>query len=249
MHATINCNAFSLLVESFITGRYYEVEFEPFCSSRNALSNGILPCRNCSVQFLVKSPINAISPHNSCCMAVTVCVWLCRFNEVLEVAEDMALDIPRIWEYLAEVLAPLVVSGCLPLAAVAALPCHGVPRQRLASLLGQTLRLARPQLSSNQELKALWTDSQLQWQDFDVEHPPDFLSQLVRPFPPPLSVSLSLSLSLSHSSVCVCVCVCVCAGTGGATGGIPSAAAEGAEGARLPAATGPTLQLQHHHQR
>ena len=31
-----------------------------------------------------------------------------RLNDVLEVAEDIAIDIPKIWDYLGEVLAPVL---------------------------------------------------------------------------------------------------------------------------------------------
>ena len=35
-----------------------------------------------------------------------MCVF-CRLNDVLEMAEDFAIDIPKIWDYLGEVLAPV----------------------------------------------------------------------------------------------------------------------------------------------
>ena len=42
-------------------------------------------------------------------------LFMCfSMKEVLEIAEDMEIDIPRIWEYLAEAIAPLV-GGEIPL--------------------------------------------------------------------------------------------------------------------------------------
>lgn len=37
--------------------------------------------------------------------------WLCRFSEMLEQADDMAIDVPFIWLYLAELLSPLLREG------------------------------------------------------------------------------------------------------------------------------------------
>ena len=37
-----------------------------------------------------------------------VCFVFFRLNDVLEVAEDIAIDIPKIWDYLGEVLAPVL---------------------------------------------------------------------------------------------------------------------------------------------
>ena len=39
-----------------------------------------------------------------------------RLNELLEFAEDLECDLPKFWDYVAEVLAPPVVGGGLPLA-------------------------------------------------------------------------------------------------------------------------------------
>ena len=36
-------------------------------------------------------------------------------NEVLEFAEDIAIDIPKFWDYLGEILSPVVVDSSLSL--------------------------------------------------------------------------------------------------------------------------------------
>lgn len=38
-----------------------------------------------------------------------------RLMEVLEVAEDMAIDVPHIWVYLAELIAPMLHEGGIPM--------------------------------------------------------------------------------------------------------------------------------------
>lgn len=38
-----------------------------------------------------------------------------RLQEILEVAEDMAIDIPHIWLYLAELITPMLHEGGLPM--------------------------------------------------------------------------------------------------------------------------------------
>lgn len=38
-----------------------------------------------------------------------------RLGEVLEFAEDMEIDIPKIWTYLGELIGPMVQDGSVPL--------------------------------------------------------------------------------------------------------------------------------------
>lgn len=44
-----------------------------------------------------------------------VCCCACRLQEILEVAEDMAIDIPHIWLYLAELVTPMLHEGGIPM--------------------------------------------------------------------------------------------------------------------------------------
>lgn len=46
---------------------------------------------------------------------VCVCVSPFRLQEILEVADDMAIDIPHIWLYLAEIIAPMLQDGGIPM--------------------------------------------------------------------------------------------------------------------------------------
>ena len=47
---------------------------------------------------------------SACCALLT-----CRLQEVLEVAEDMAIDIPHFWLYLAELITPMLHEGGIPM--------------------------------------------------------------------------------------------------------------------------------------
>lgn len=40
---------------------------------------------------------------------------LCRLHEILEVAEDMEIDIPHVWLYLAELVTPILREGGVPM--------------------------------------------------------------------------------------------------------------------------------------
>lgn len=43
------------------------------------------------------------------------CVCFLRLQEILEVADDMAIDIPHIWLYLAELITPMLHEGGIPM--------------------------------------------------------------------------------------------------------------------------------------
>jgi len=45
-----------------------------------------------------------------------------RLNEVLEFAEDIETDVPKMWVYLAEILGPLFAQSTLPLSGLSKLP-------------------------------------------------------------------------------------------------------------------------------
>lgn len=41
--------------------------------------------------------------------------FLCRLYEILELAEDMEIDIPHVWLYLAELVTPILQEGGIPM--------------------------------------------------------------------------------------------------------------------------------------
>ena len=48
-------------------------------------------------------------------LSVVLSPPLHSLNEVLEFAEDIAIDIPKIWDYLSEILSPIVSQSTLSL--------------------------------------------------------------------------------------------------------------------------------------
>lgn len=45
----------------------------------------------------------------------STCLCFFRLQEILEVADDMAIDIPHIWLYLAELITPMLHEGGIPM--------------------------------------------------------------------------------------------------------------------------------------
>lgn len=65
------------------------------------------------------------------------CIFtMCRLNEVLEFADDLAMDIPKLWMYMGEILAPLFSSATLPLSVLCEVP---KPMVSTMSLVGPHL--------------------------------------------------------------------------------------------------------------
>lgn len=48
-------------------------------------------------------------------MSSVFCLTVCRLEETLEAAEDIAIDIPHIWLYLAELITPMLHEGGIPM--------------------------------------------------------------------------------------------------------------------------------------
>ena len=46
---------------------------------------------------------------------VTKFSFVCRLKNVLEFSEDMVIVIPKIWQYLGELIGPMVQDGSVPL--------------------------------------------------------------------------------------------------------------------------------------
>ena len=42
-------------------------------------------------------------------------LFVCRLTEVIQYAEDMEIDIPKIWQYFGELIGPMVQDGSVPL--------------------------------------------------------------------------------------------------------------------------------------
>ncbi|XP_076863790.1 eukaryotic translation initiation factor 4 gamma 3 isoform X3 [Brachyhypopomus gauderio] len=88
------------------------------------------------------------------------------FAETLEMAEDMAIDVPHIWLYLAEVLCPLLREGGIPMKELfSELSKPLLPVGRAAVLFSEILHLLCKQMS-HRRVAALWREAALNWNDF-----------------------------------------------------------------------------------
>ncbi|XP_047662298.1 eukaryotic translation initiation factor 4 gamma 1a isoform X3 [Tachysurus fulvidraco] len=87
-------------------------------------------------------------------------------QEILEVADDMAIDIPHIWLYLAEIITPMLQDGGISMGSVfreVAKPLLSIGKA--AVLLVHILNLLCKGLT-HKKVGALWLDAGLNWKDF-----------------------------------------------------------------------------------
>uniref|UniRef100_W5UJF7 Eukaryotic translation initiation factor 4 gamma 1 n=1 Tax=Ictalurus punctatus TaxID=7998 RepID=W5UJF7_ICTPU len=86
--------------------------------------------------------------------------------EVLEVAEDMAIDVPHIWVYLAELITPILHEGGIPMGPLfreVSKPL--VPIGKAGALLAHILTLLCKGMS-HKKVGAMWREAGLSWKDF-----------------------------------------------------------------------------------
>lgn len=87
-------------------------------------------------------------------------------KEILEVAEDMAIDIPHIWLYLAELLTPMLHEGGIPMGELfrdVSKPL--IPLDKAGVLLVHILTLLCKEMS-HKKAGTMWREAGLQWKDF-----------------------------------------------------------------------------------
>ncbi|XP_063798132.1 eukaryotic translation initiation factor 4 gamma 3 isoform X2 [Pseudophryne corroboree] len=86
-------------------------------------------------------------------------------SETLELAEDMAIDIPHIWLYLAELVTPMLKEGGISLnELITEFNKALLPVGRGGVLLSEILHLLCKQMS-HKKVAALWRDAGLRWKD------------------------------------------------------------------------------------
>uniref|UniRef100_A0A8C6TKQ6 Eukaryotic translation initiation factor 4 gamma 1 n=1 Tax=Neogobius melanostomus TaxID=47308 RepID=A0A8C6TKQ6_9GOBI len=87
-------------------------------------------------------------------------------QEILEVADDMAIDIPHIWLYLAELITPMLHEGGIPMGELfreVAKPL--IPLEKAGVLLVQILTLLCKGMS-HKKAGAMWREAGLKWKDY-----------------------------------------------------------------------------------
>ncbi|KAK7800636.1 hypothetical protein U0070_022520, partial [Myodes glareolus] len=88
------------------------------------------------------------------------------FSETLELADDMAIDIPHIWLYLAELVTPLLKEGGISMRElIVEFSNPLLPVGRAGILLSEILHLLCKQMS-HKKVGALWREADLSWKDF-----------------------------------------------------------------------------------
>uniref|UniRef100_A0A8C2EDS0 Eukaryotic translation initiation factor 4 gamma, 1a n=1 Tax=Cyprinus carpio TaxID=7962 RepID=A0A8C2EDS0_CYPCA len=83
-------------------------------------------------------------------------------QEILEIADDMAIDIPHIWLYLAEIITPMLQEGGIPMGQLfreVSKPL--LPMGKAAVLLVEILNLLCRGL-----VRVMWLEAGLSWKDF-----------------------------------------------------------------------------------
>ena len=98
-------------------------------------------------------------------------------NEVLEYAEDMELDIPKIWDFLAEILALALSQPPLHFHTLIHIYPPLVNVGKAADLVAKVLWQVKLQQSETAAL-SMWSQSQLEWTSLGVksEDVEEFLS-------------------------------------------------------------------------
>ncbi|NXY53666.1 IF4G3 factor, partial [Callaeas wilsoni] len=87
------------------------------------------------------------------------------FSETLEMADDMAIDIPHIWLYLAELVTPMLKEGGISMRElIQEFSKPLLPVGRAGVLLAEILHLLCKQMS-HKKVGALWRESGLSWKD------------------------------------------------------------------------------------
>ncbi|XP_038129047.1 eukaryotic translation initiation factor 4 gamma 1-like isoform X2 [Cyprinodon tularosa] len=88
------------------------------------------------------------------------------FQEILEVAEDMAIDIPHIFLYLAELIAPMLHDGGIPMGPLfREISKPLIPLGKVGVLIAHILTLLCKEMS-HKKAGTMWREAGLSWTDF-----------------------------------------------------------------------------------
>ncbi|XP_057176111.1 eukaryotic translation initiation factor 4 gamma 3 isoform X2 [Triplophysa rosa] len=91
------------------------------------------------------------------------------FSETLEFADDMAIDVPHIWLYLAQLVTPVLREGGISMRELfSEFSKPLLPVGRAGILFSEILHLLCKQMS-HRKVGLLWRDSELNWADFIPE--------------------------------------------------------------------------------
>ncbi|XP_041377951.1 eukaryotic translation initiation factor 4 gamma 3-like isoform X2 [Gigantopelta aegis] len=96
---------------------------------------------------------------------ISVDTYLKGLTELLQFAEDMEIDIPKIWKYLGELIGPMVQDGSVPLSFLQQACKPLIENNKAGILIAEILHDASQELG-HKIVGDLWRSSGLQWSDF-----------------------------------------------------------------------------------
>ncbi|XP_053379539.1 eukaryotic translation initiation factor 4 gamma 1-like [Mercenaria mercenaria] len=85
--------------------------------------------------------------------------------EVLEFAEDLEIDIPKIWQYYGELISPMIQDNSVPLSFLKQAAAPLIANNKAGVLLAEILHDASHR-EGHKKVAGLWTSSGLHWSDF-----------------------------------------------------------------------------------
>ena len=75
--------------------------------------------------------------------------FVCSLNEILQFAEDMEIDVPKIWKYLGELVGPMVQDGSVPLSFLKQACTPLIENKKAGILVAEILHDASQELVSH----------------------------------------------------------------------------------------------------
>lgn len=96
---------------------------------------------------------------------VSVQSYLKGLDEILQFAEDMEIDIPKIWQYFGELIGPMIQDGSVPLSFLRQ-ACEPLKASNKAGKLVSEVLHDASHREGHKKVGDLWRNSGLQWSDF-----------------------------------------------------------------------------------
>ncbi|KAL3861762.1 hypothetical protein ACJMK2_007784 [Sinanodonta woodiana] len=104
-------------------------------------------------------------------------IYVKGLNEILMFAEDMEIDIPKIWEYLGQLIGPMVQDGSVPLSFLKQV-CEPLKANGKSGILVAEILHDASHREGHKKIGKLWAESRLHWSDFVPKNQIDqFLSE------------------------------------------------------------------------
>ncbi|XP_055958553.1 eukaryotic translation initiation factor 4 gamma 3 isoform X2 [Patella vulgata] len=96
---------------------------------------------------------------------ISVDSYLKGLNQTLQIAEDMEIDIPKIWQYLGELIGPMIQDGSVPLNFLKQ-ACEPLQASGKSGVVVAAVLHDASQRLGHKKVASLWKSSALEWTDF-----------------------------------------------------------------------------------